>query len=167
MLVVVAGRTAPNRSVRFGGEHDPLDARGIASVEALIVAPPGRSATRAGPEASVRQSAGLLGRSYDVDPGLATLDVGSWRGRPPEEIPPGELGAWFADPDAVPHGGESVRAFVERIRDHVAGLEPETVLVVAAPVAQALLCGGPDVFFAADVRPASTHSVDGLGRGSR
>ncbi|MFT3663127.1 MAG: histidine phosphatase family protein [Gordonia sp. (in: high G+C Gram-positive bacteria)] len=154
MLLIVAGRTAPNRSVRFGGEHDVLDARGIASIEALhIEPPPGRSVVRVGPERSVRQSAELLGHGSDVDPALATLDVGSWRGRTPEQIPGPDLGAWFTDPDAVPHGGESVRAFVTRIRAAVTAMHDDTLLVVAKPVVQALLCEAPESFFRTEVRP--------------
>ncbi len=162
MFLIVAGRTAPNRAVCFGGEHRPLDARGIADVAALRTAVPSEEAgVRAGPEASVRQTAGVLGPSFDVDPALATLDVGAWRGLRPDEIRGPDLGLWFADPDATPHGGESIRAFVSRIRRHVDAIgadgrvSGDVGLVVAKPVAQALLCDGPDRFFRADVRPGS------------
>lgn len=200
MLLIVAGRTAPNRAVRFGGEHDALDDRGRRAVAALAAEaassgalPSGSlpSGWCSGPEVSVRQSAELLlahwsggrrpsassspGRpsvpersgwagtgdgaplAFVSDPGLASLDVGSWRGRAPEEIPGAELGAWFADPAARPHGGESVAGFVGRIRRHVETLPGDAVLIVAKPVAQALLCTGAAGFFAADVRPASIH----------
>lgn len=157
-LLIVAGRTAPNRAVVFGGEHHHLDARGRADVAALaphLTSPPGRS-VRVGPEASVRQSAAVLGLTGAVDPALASLDLGSWRGLTPEQIPGADLARWFTDPAVVPHGGESVAGFVARIRATVTG---DGVLVVAKPVAQALLCAAADQFFATELRPASLHRL--------
>ena len=120
---------------------------------------------RIGPEASVRQSAALLGLGGEeaadpaVDFGLATLDLGNWHGVAPEQLAAEQLGPWFADPVATPHGGESVADFVARIRAHVAGLPDEAVLVVATPVAQALLCPGPEAFFATDIAPAAHYRL--------
>ncbi|MFZ2511021.1 MAG: histidine phosphatase family protein, partial [Gordonia sp. (in: high G+C Gram-positive bacteria)] len=118
---------------------------------------PGRCAVRIGPEVSVRHTARLLGLSGQVDPGLATLDLGSWCGQAPEQISADELGPWFADPAAAPHGGETVAAFVARIGVHVTGLPADSVLVLAKPVVQGLLCIDASDFFATDIRPASVH----------
>ncbi|GAC56710.1 phosphoglycerate mutase family protein [Gordonia hirsuta DSM 44140 = NBRC 16056] len=177
MLLIVAGRTAPNRAVVFGGEHDDLDDRGRRDVALIpgrrpeLSRLPGRSVLRVGPEPSVRQSAELVtalpaGRpgsgvpaGLAVDPRLATLDIGSWRGLTPEQIPAHDLGAWFADPAATPHGGESVSGFVERIVAHVSTLDPSVTLVVAKAVAQALLCPRPEEYFATEVKPASLHRL--------
>lgn len=163
-LIVVAGRTAPNRTVVFGGEHDDLDARGRAWVAALAPQVPCGRPVRIGPEASVRQSAAALGLIGDVEPALATLDVGSWRGRSPEHIPDADLAAWFGDPAAAPHGGETVAAFVARIgacRARWTVDDRPAVLVVAKPVAQALLCDDARRFFATELRPASLHRLPG------
>ena len=161
-LLIVAGRTAPNRAVVFGGEHDDLDARGRAGVAGLAthLAPPspGRS-VRIGPETSVRRTAEVLGLTGGVDPALASLDVGSWRGLTPEQIPGDDLARWFTDPAAAPHGGEPVAGFVARIRAAVSQVPADAGLVVAKTVAQALLCDGPDRFFAAELRPASLHRL--------
>lgn len=159
LLLIVAGRTAPNRAVVFGGEHGELDARGRRDVEQLKnqLDLPGRCAARIGPEASVRHTARLLGLSGRVDPRLATLDLGSWRGRAPEQIAADELRPWFTDPATAPHGGETVAAFVARIRAYVAGLPADSVLVLAKPVVQGLLCAEASGFFATDIRPASVH----------
>ena len=157
-ILVVAGRTAPNRAVRFGGEHDALDERGRNDAAALAASvPPGSGPVLIGPERSVRQTADAAGVDGVVDDALASLDLGAWRGRRPEELDPMELGAWFADPTATPHGGESVSVFLARIREHVDAVAPG-LIVVAKPVAQALLCDGPADFFATDVRPATVHA---------
>lgn len=160
--MVVAGRTAVNRAVRFGGEHDPLDERGRRDVVGLGPVP---GPLLAGPELSVRQTTDLLVTRIGAeqlgwvrdDPQLASLDVGRWRGCRPEDVDPTALGRFFLDPDACPHGGETLRTFVDRIRGHVAALPPEVSLVVAGPVAQAVLCESVDTFFAAAVRPASVR----------
>lgn len=159
MQIITAGRTGPNRSVRFGG--DPvLDERGRRDVLRLAAAstPPVHCC---GPEIATRETAELLGASDAlVDDALRTLDVGAWAGRTPEEIDPVELGAWFADPGARPHGGESLVDFVGRVhlwRDGRSGLADRWV-VVAMPVAQALLCPGVERFFAHEVRPATVYT---------
>ncbi len=151
LVLVVAGRTAPNRAVRFGGEWSSLDDRGRADVARLTV--PRFDAVRIGPEASVVETARILGIHVEPDTDLRSLDVGRWRGLTPEAVSPDELGVWFADPETRPHGGESVSDFVSRIGAATAGFDG--LLVVASPVAQAVLAGSVDVFFGVDVRPAS------------
>ncbi|GEE02012.1 hypothetical protein nbrc107696_24580 [Gordonia spumicola] len=156
VLIVVAGRTAPNRAVRFGGEVACLDERGRRDVAALVVPDHGSTRmgpARIGPETSVRETAALLGIEGLVDPALESLDVGRWRGLTPEEVPQAELAEWFADPASCPHGGESVVEFVDRIV--ASAPEADGVVVVASPVAQALIAGTASGFFAVDVVPAS------------
>ncbi|MGW9264175.1 histidine phosphatase family protein [Gordonia terrae] len=159
MQIITAGRTGPNRSVRFGG--DPvLDERGRRDVLRLA-ATSARTIDSCGPEIATRETAELLGASDAlVDDALRTLDVGTWAGRTPEEIDPADLGAWFADPGARPHGGESVEDFVGRVhawRVGHSGLADRCV-VVAMPVAQALLCPDAERFLAHEVRPATIYT---------
>lgn len=161
MHLVVAARTAPNRAVRFGGEHDDLDSRGRRDAAALASRLPRAGRVIAGPERSVTQTARLACGLFGVDPRLASLDVGHWRSTAPESVDPAQLGAWFGDPLWSGHGGESVGAFVGRIRGVLAALAaggPAT-LVVAGPVAQAVLCEDAASFFAADVCPGGLYTV--------
>ncbi|EON33627.1 Fructose-2,6-bisphosphatase [Gordonia terrae C-6] len=160
MDIITAGRTGPNRSVRFGG--DPvLDERGRSSVLRLAASVT-RSVDTCGPEISTRETAELLGSTPDlvVDDALRTLDVGTWAGRTPEDIDPAELGGWFADPGARPHGGESVSDFVDRVHAWRAAQtrHGDRCVVVAMPVAQALLCTDAGRFFAHEVRPATLYT---------
>ena len=156
---MVAGRTAPNRTVRFGGEHDDLDVRGQRDVARLAV--PAAPTYRVGPETSAVQTAEILGVRAEVDPALTTLDVGRWRGLAPEEVEAEadavELWQWFTDPDTAPHGGETVRDFVARIRSVV---RDGDALIVASPVAQAVACASAATYFVVDVRPSSVLSVN-------
>lgn len=111
-----------------------------------------------GPETSVIATAEIVGVRGQLDPTLASLDVGRWHGLAPEDVA-ADLPSWFADPDASPHGGETVSAFVTRIHAVLADAVCGETLIVAAPVAQALLCESASRYFEVDVRPASVLSV--------
>ena len=54
----------------------------------------------------------------DLDSALRDLDYGRWIGRSFEEIhrsEPQGIADWLADPNATPHGGESIRELVDRM----------------------------------------------------
>jgi broad specificity phosphatase PhoE len=155
LTVVVAGRTAPNRSVRFGGEHASIDARGRHDVGRLDVRAP--DDVRVGPERSVRETAQVLGIGGEPDRALATVDIGRWFGVEPQDVPGDELEAWFTDPDSRPHGGETITEFVNRIVSATRGFDG--LVVVASPVAQALAAGSPDAYFQVPIRPGSVFTT--------
>lgn len=159
MQIITAGRTGPNRSVRFGGDA-PLDDRGRRDV--VAVAGGIEPVVACGPEPATLESARLLGAPVEqiVDDALRTLDVGAWAGLAPEQVPPHHLAAWFADPGATPHGGESIAGLVDRLhawRDHMMDEIAGRAVVVAMPVAQALLCREASDYFRAEVRPAAVY----------
>ncbi|MFW0790988.1 histidine phosphatase family protein [Gordonia sp. CPCC 205333] len=157
MQIITAGRTAPNKLVRFGGADRPLDERGRRDVAALrtssgiLVGP-----IRCGPEAVAVQTAALLGCAPVLDEALRALDVGRWDGLTPEDVPTDELRQWFGDPTSAPHGGESVEVFVARISKWRERADAGTV-VVAKSVAQALLCRDVGDFFSTELRPATIY----------
>ncbi|MYR06178.1 histidine phosphatase family protein [Gordonia sp. SID5947] len=169
MFVITAGRTGPNRSLRFGGDLS-LDERGHRDMSALAAAAvdPAGVVVICGPERATRESCALLAADHVVDARLASPDFGAWSGLAPEEIEPEQLRAWFTDPSACPHGGESIASFVERIHRWRADAEPAPdVCVVSMPVAQALLADDAARYFAVEVRPRpSTNSPAGDDTGS-
>src|ERR1043165_8414549 len=59
------------------------------------------------PEKRARQTAELLGLLAAVEPQLADLDFGSWRGTVLSGVQPADLAVWLTDPTRAPHGGES------------------------------------------------------------
>lgn len=160
MQIITAGRTAPNKLLRFGATDTPLDDRGRRDVAALtasggvVVSGP----VRCGPEAAAVETVRLLGGEPVVDAALGGLDVGRWDGLTPEQVPLEQLGQWFGDPASTPHGGESVQNFVERVVEWSNGADAE-VIVVAKAVAQALLCDSAANFFATDVIAAQCYEV--------
>lgn len=126
------------------------------------------------PSPRCRGTAELLGLTGAVpEPALAGCAMGRWRGRRLDELAaeePESVAAWLTDPDAVPHGGESLRSLWDRVGAWMDALEPGTVWAVAEPdvirAAAAHALGAPETaFWRLDVRPRS--SVELTGRSGR
>lgn len=82
-------------------------ASGIGAHDRIFVAPEGRT----------WQTAEAIGLAGSVDPDLRDCDYGRWSGRSLadlSETEPDALSAWLANPDAAPHGGESVADAIRR-----------------------------------------------------
>jgi broad specificity phosphatase PhoE len=67
------------------------------------------------------ETAAALGLAATVDAGLADWDLGEWRGRALDEV--AGIAEWVADPDAVPHGGESLTALLARVAAWLAAVD--------------------------------------------
>ncbi|MGV0804594.1 histidine phosphatase family protein [Mycolicibacterium setense] len=115
-----------------------------------------------GPEKRTRQTAELLGVAATVEPRLADLDFGSWRGGVLGGVPPADLALWLTDPGRAPHGGESVIDVVDRVRRWLDSLAPVRGRLVAvthpAVVRAAILVAldaPPKSFWRIDIAPLS------------
>ncbi|WP_434563391.1 histidine phosphatase family protein [Pseudomonas sp. R1-6] len=137
LTLMCHARTAAQKSARLGLD-EPLDAGWLAKRPEI-----GRQYHHVrhllcGPELRTRQTAALLGDSPVVTPALADCDFGRWRGASIDELlatEPQHLQAWCDDPDAAPHGGESVSQLCRRVGDWLASLEktPGRWLAVTHP----------------------------------
>lgn len=67
------------------------------------------------PKLRCRQTAEAAGCRPAIEPRLSECDFGRWEGLAYAALDAGEHRGWLADPDAAPHGGESLRAFSVRI----------------------------------------------------
>ena len=81
------------------------------------------------------QTAEALRQQYVLEPRISECHFGSWRGKSVAEIAeldPASFGHWLADPDASPHGGESLRQIADRVDDFMltASQLPGTTLAV-------------------------------------
>jgi len=124
LTLVAHASTAATARALFSRDEG-LEPRGAAAAAAAS-AP--RRITRAlcAPARAAVETAAALGLAATVDPGLADWHLGSWRGRALDEIAaahPAEVAAWLADPDAVPHGGESLTALLARVAGWLAGAD--------------------------------------------
>ena len=122
LTLVAHASTAATARALFSRDEG-LEPRGAAAAGAAS-AP--RRITRAvcSPARAAVETAGALGLAATVDPGLADWHLGEWRGRALDEIAaahPADVAAWLADPDAAPHGGESLTALLARVAGWLAG----------------------------------------------
>jgi broad specificity phosphatase PhoE len=115
-----------------------------------------------GPELRCRQTAAGVGWDPVVEPALADLDFGAWRGLPLNEVPDTEAAHWLSDPAATPHGGESVQGLLSRVGSWLQGLRHagERIVAVTHPaVVRAavihVLAAPAQSFWRIDVPPLS------------
>ncbi len=115
-----------------------------------------------GPERRTVQTAELLGLDAHIDPRLADLDYGRWRGLGLDAVDSDGLAVWLTDPQQAPHGGESVIELIARVREWLDALTVAPMRVVAvthpAVVRAAVLLAldaPPKSFWRMDVEPLS------------
>ncbi len=179
LLLIRNASTAATRAAAFPAD-EPLDDRGHRAAAGLPGALPPRFDALCSPALRCRMTATAAGLSPQIEPALAGWDLGAWAGCSLADVhaaEPGAAAAWRTDPDARPHGGESLRDFCGRIAgwlDQQARLEGRAVVithggVIKAAVVHAL--GAPvAAFWHVDVAPLSVtelHAHDGrwtLGR---
>ncbi|MFJ1702773.1 histidine phosphatase family protein [Kitasatospora sp. NPDC088346] len=171
MLISPAAST-DLRAARFGSDA-PLSAAGLDRARSAAARTPGADRVSTAPARRCAETAAALGLAADVDPALADLDTGTWRGRTLDELAatdPAALGTWLADPDAAPHGGESLTDLTARIGAWLTTRPPGRTLAVADPaVIRAALVHAlalpPHAFWRLDVEPLTlTRLTGGAGR---
>jgi broad specificity phosphatase PhoE len=173
VLLIRHGASAAVRAVAFGsGER--LDAAARDRARELAGSLPRGATGVAGPEPVCGQTADCLGLAADVVGDLAACDVGCWRGLTLDVVQtqdPRGLMAWMGDPDAAPHGGESLTGFSRRVARWMVTAGDGTgflVAVVDVGVVKAAVCealGAPlSAFWRLDVAPLAVtelHARDG------
>jgi broad specificity phosphatase PhoE len=170
LLLVRHAATPATRTFAFPGD-EALDERGRADAAALahaLPADPGE--VMCSPAQRCRQTAAAAGLADPlIDARLAEGDFGTWAGRTLEDVHTEDIDAataWMTDPDAAPHGGESLSAFSARVAgwlDEQAEHDGRAVAithggVVKAAVVHAL--GAPVMsFWRVDVAPLSVTTL--------
>ncbi|WP_406155133.1 histidine phosphatase family protein [Streptomyces canus] len=171
-LLCAAART--ERAVRFADA--PLDERALRRAEAVAATLPQAGTVYTAPSPRCTGTAEALGwEAVTAQPALRDLDMGSWYGRTLDEIAATDasgLAGWLTDPEAAPHGGESVQQICDRVAAWLDALPSDAgrvLAVVEQAVARAAVVhalGAPrQAFWRIDVPPLST--VDLTGRDGR
>lgn len=112
----------------------------------------------AAPEHRTQQTAQLLGLRPVIEPQLADLDCGGWRGQSLAGLGDGQLGPWLTDPAAKTHGGESVLDLRDRVAGWLASLsagDPKHAVAVTHPAVVRAA-----ILLALDAPPASFWRID-------
>lgn len=175
LLLVRHAATSATRAAAFPAD-EPLDDRGRADASLLAGRlPRSRGELLCAPALRCKQSVAAAGLGEpQLRAELAECDFGSWAGRTLAEVneaDPELAAAWMTDPDARPHGGESLAAFAARVAswlDEQARADGPAVAITHGGVVKAALVhalGAPiDAFWRIDVAPLSItelHSHDG------
>ncbi|MEC5409676.1 histidine phosphatase family protein [Paraburkholderia sp. MPAMCS5] len=171
---------APTAAMRAGRipADDPLDARGLTDAQAARAHLPlaGDALAFVSPALCARDTASALGFTATVEPGLADLDYGAWRGLRLADLAadmPDELSAWTRDPEAAPHGGESFGQLVKRIGEwldalnvapgHATNHTRDIVAVTHAPVMRAaivhVLGASPAIYSRIEIAPLAVVTL--------
>ncbi len=164
VLLVRHGPTVATESAGFPAD-EALEPAGLAFAATLVSALPIGHRTVCSPALRARQTAAAVGLSAQTEPRLAECDFGVWAGRRLADVHAAEPEAtseWMTDPDACPHGGESLSTFSARVAawlDEEAG-RPESLIaithggVIKASVVHALRAE-PRALWRIEVQPLS------------
>jgi broad specificity phosphatase PhoE len=146
---------------RFPAE-EPLNDAGRRQAEAASLSINRQYRQFVGPERRAQQTAELLGLRAVVEPRLADLDYGRWRGEALADIHPDELQAWLTNPARAPHGGESIVVLIDRVTqwlDSLTSAALRTVAVTHPAVIRAAILAAlgapPKSFWRLDIAPLS------------
>lgn len=160
LLLLRHAPTAATRAAAFGAD-EPVDERGLRAAARAGEALPRGWDVLCSPAARCRQTADAAGLGpVVVEPALAECDFGAWAGRSLPEIDEHDAGSWMADPDARPHGGESLTVFAARVAawlDAQARLPGRAIAVTHGGVVKAAVVyalGAPlEAFWRIDAAP--------------
>lgn len=169
-LTLVCAAAAGGREVRFGDVA--LDERALRRARAAAGSLQTTGTPYAAPSQRCRQTAQALGwDEVAVEPALRDLDMGRWQGRTLEEVAgedPAALAAWMTDPEAAPHGGESVGELCRRVAAWMDALPDDAgrvLAVVDQAVARAavlsVLAAPVASFWRVDVPPLAKFECTG------
>ena len=161
------GATAANRRAAFPAD-EPLEARAVAASRAL-----GGSLrateVRSSPERRALQTAEALGLAARIDSELRDCDYGHWTGQDMKAVlerEPEDFTAFMIDPEARPHGGESIFNLSERIAawlDALLAAQGQILAITHASVVRAavltVLSAPLEAFLRIDVPPLSTTEL--------
>ncbi|MFD3440698.1 histidine phosphatase family protein [Streptomyces sp. NPDC058685] len=136
LTFLCATAPAPLTDTRLG--DGPRSRRAVRGAAAAIAALPPHSLAVRSPSTRCALTAHSLGLETAREPRLRDLDYGRWYGSTIGDIvadDPFGLSAWLTDPDATPHGGESVRELCRRTAHWLSSVPSDAghVLAVTEP----------------------------------
>jgi broad specificity phosphatase PhoE len=171
LFLIAHAPTAGMRVAAFPRDDEPLEPEAAARLPALRNKLRHADRYLVSPARRARETAAGLGLSADVAPALADCDYGRWRGERLAEIEkrePDGVAAWLEDPEAAPHGGESLAALISRVGawlDDEAGAQGVTLAITHGAIVRAAIVAAieapPRAFWRLDVAPLSLTRLSG------
>ncbi|MDX8534722.1 histidine phosphatase family protein [Mesorhizobium sp. VK25A] len=173
LTMIASGATRATRKGRFPND-EALEPQAIDRAAALAASLRRADHVWTSPALAARQTAEALGFDATVEPLLADQDFARWAGKGFEEMQakdPEGMEAWLSDPDAAPHGGESLAAVARRVAALIERLGAESghtiALTHAVPIRAAMVhvLGAPlSSIWKIDIEPLSLTEFRSDGR---
>jgi broad specificity phosphatase PhoE len=164
ITLICHASTPATRQARFPLD-EAIEDKARDQAAALKTAIPRADRIWTSPKLCARQTAAALSFDPVADPLLRECDYGRWAGRALHEVQsvePDGIAAWLSDPDATPHGGESISDLLCRVaswldlrpREGGHGIAITHAAVIRAAILHAI--GAPArAFWHIDVGPLS------------
>ena len=173
LILIAHAETRATREAAFPSD-EPLTVKGRATARRLGASlSPSVQAWRS-PAAAALETATAFACDATVDPMLADLDCGAWRGRPIADIAaadPEGLAAWLANPAYAGHGGQALATLLDRTAGWLdargADRGPALAITHAAVVRGAVLAvlgAPPAAFWRLDIAPLTRVELSSDGR---
>ena len=174
LILVSHAPTSALRTASFPGD-EPLDppVASLPDTSAEIETVGSLQHAFMGPEQRAAQTAVALKIKvpFVVDPALRDCAYGRWTGRSLNDLQaaePDAIGSWLTEPEAAPHGGESVLALLKRVaawmdeRSRIGGrvLVVSHPAVIRAAIVHAILAP-PQTYWRINVEPLSLTDLRG------
>ena len=164
---------APTSAVRTSAfpADEPVDAQGLQKLAGFSGRLGHVDRCWTSPALRAGQTAVALRLDAVAEPLLRDCDYGAWTGRTLEDVhahEPEAIAEWLGDPEAVPHGGESIADLLKRVAtwlDVQGGAEGRVVAVTHATVIRAAVIHAikatPLSFWRIDIAPLSVTTLSG------
>jgi broad specificity phosphatase PhoE len=117
VVLVCHGSTAATRTAAFPLD-EPLEAYALRRTGPLKERLPAGHSVSTSPELRCRQTAEELGLIPNIQAAPADWNLGNWAGQTLDDLvvrSPEDLQTWRSDPDAAPHGGETLSDLISRV----------------------------------------------------
>lgn len=168
--LLVHGASRAARAGRFP-DDDRLEEAAVAKAAALRGQFGVHDEIIMAPSCAARETAAALQIDARIDAALRHCDYGRWRGLALTEIAarePDALAAWRQNPEAAPHGGETLSAFLQRVGawlDATAAAKISALAIVDASFARAAVAAalgaGASAFWRVDLAPLARVRFSG------
>jgi broad specificity phosphatase PhoE len=173
LTMICHGATAAMRKGMFPLD-EPLEPRALALADTMRGTLRHADRVWTSPALRACQTVEALSLRASIEPRLTDQDHGNWAGKSFDELQgeqPDGIAAWLTDPDAAPHGGESLADVARRITGFMDGLIADrghTIAVTHASVIRTAIVqilGAPlSACRKIDVEPLSITDFRGDGR---
>ncbi len=172
LTLICHAATAAQRQGAFPLE-DGIESSLIKNLDALRSTAATADTALCAPERRALEMSEFLGLHAATSDALRDCDLGRWRGRSLKDVqnddPDGTV-QWLSDPDAKPHGGESLTELFERVGTWLdtSPAAGHTVAITHAAVMRAailrVLRAPPEAFWRVDIESLATIDLRHNGR---